>query len=63
MKTEQADRWEIDQDESGNPMARHRHPTATVAAHVSMDVNGRHLARCPDCREEFEVPAGPESSP
>jgi hypothetical protein len=61
MDSEQAERWEIDQDEFGNPLVRHRHPTMTVAAYVSKDVDGRRLARCPDCREEVEVPAQPEA--
>jgi hypothetical protein len=62
MEPEQADRWEIDQDDFGNPLVRHRHPTMTVAAYVSKDAGGRRLARCPDCREEIEVSGQPRDA-
>ena len=62
MDSEQAERWEIDQDEFGNPLVRHRHPTMTVAAYISKDDDGRRLARCPVCGDQIEVPSGAESN-
>jgi hypothetical protein len=59
METEKADRWEIDQDDFGHPLVRHRHMTATVPAYVSKDAQGRRQARCPDCGEQIEVPGRP----
>jgi hypothetical protein len=56
MDSESAEQWEIDQDDFGNPLVRHRHPTFTVGAYVSKDGNGRRTARCPDCGERLEIP-------
>jgi hypothetical protein len=56
MEQEAAERWEIDQDEFGNPLVRHRHPTLTVQAVISRDADGRRVARCANCGESFEVP-------
>lgn len=56
MEQEAAKRWEIDQDEFGNPLVRHRHPTVTIPAYLSKDGDGRRLARCPTCGETFAVP-------
>jgi hypothetical protein len=59
MDAESAERWEIDQDEFGNPLVRHRHTTATVSAYVVKDGDGRRTARCPGCGEVFELPSKP----
>lgn len=56
MDTESANQWEIDQDDSGNPLVRHRHPASTIGAYVSKDGTGGRTARCPDCGEQFAVP-------
>ena len=61
MDSEQAEQWEIDQDEFGNPLVRHRHPTMTVSAYISKDVDGGRMARCPACSDQIEVPSGTES--
>ncbi|HET6745280.1 MAG TPA: hypothetical protein VFH90_05440 [Candidatus Limnocylindria bacterium] len=59
MDSESAERWEIDQDDFGNPVVRHRHRTATVPAYVSKNADGRRSARCPQCGEQFAVPEKP----
>jgi hypothetical protein len=59
MDSESAERWEIDQDELGNPLVRHRHPSVTVSAHTVKDVDGRHKARCPACGDVLEIPSPP----
>jgi hypothetical protein len=56
MERDMAERWEIDQDDFGNPLVRHRHPTLTVQAYVVKEPDGSRLARCPDCGERFHVP-------
>ena len=56
MDSESAERWEIDQDDFGNPVVRHRHTTATVGAYVSKDAEGRRSARCQECGEQLDVP-------
>jgi hypothetical protein len=53
------DRWEIDQDEFGAPMVRHRHPIGTIAAYVTKDPEGTWKARCPSCSETFQLPTPP----
>jgi len=50
-----SERWEIDQDDFGRPLVRHRHPAETVAAYVSEDADGREMARCPECRETYRL--------
>ena len=59
MEHEAAERWEIDQDEFGNPLVRHRHTTTTVSAYVAKDGEGRRSARCPGCGEVFQLPSKP----
>jgi hypothetical protein len=59
MERESVERWEIDQDEFGNPVVRHRHPTMTVQSYVIKGADGR-LARCPSCGQTFEVPEQPK---
>ena len=49
--------WELDQDESGNPVVRHRHTPISVGAYIVKDEDGSHRARCPSCGEELEVPS------
>jgi hypothetical protein len=56
MDVESAERWEIDQDDFGNPLVRHRHPTVTVSAYVIKAADGGRTARCPDCGDVFELP-------
>jgi hypothetical protein len=56
MDEKAAERWEIDQDEFGNPLVRHRHSTVTVAAYVTKDGDGKRSARCPDCGERIDIP-------
>ena len=57
MDAESAERWEIDQDEFGNPLVRHRHPTMTISAYVVKDGLGDRRARCPECGDVFEMPS------
>jgi hypothetical protein len=57
MENEPAERWEIDQDEFGNPLMRHRHTTTSIGAPVTKGADGRRLASCPDCGEHIEVPS------
>ena len=57
MDQEAAERWEIDQDEFGRPLVRHRHTSTTVSAYLVKDADGRRKARCPACGEVLEVPA------
>jgi hypothetical protein len=49
--------WTIDQDQAGNPVVRHSHGAAAIVAYVRRASDGSRHARCPDCGEEFEVPA------
>ena len=62
MDRDVAERWEIDQDEFGNPLVRHRHSTFTVGAFVLKDAQDHRLARCPNCGEEIEIPAKSRNS-
>jgi len=57
MAEESADQWEIDQDEEGRPLVRHRHSEIAVTAFVTDDVDGIRYARCPDCNERFALDA------
>jgi hypothetical protein len=49
--------WEVDQDEVGNPIVRHRHQSVSIGATLVKDEDGNHRARCLSCGEEFEVPS------
>ena len=49
--------WEVDQDEFGNPIVRHRHAPVSIGAILVKGDDGSHRARCPSCGEEFEVPS------
>lgn len=53
MPTQSADHWEIDQDESGRPLVRHRHSDISVTAIVTDDAEGIRSVRCPDCDERY----------
>lgn len=49
------DRWEIEQDEFGRPLIRHRHATDSVMAYVTTDADGVRNASCPSCKEQFAI--------
>ena len=51
------DTWEVDQDESGNPVVRHRHPPISIGAYIVKGEDGSHRASCPSCGAEFLVPS------
>jgi hypothetical protein len=55
---DQADRWEIDQDDFGRPLVRHRHPTETLPTFITRDADGILSARCP-CSEELRLASPP----
>jgi hypothetical protein len=55
MEEELAVRWEVDQDEVGRPVIRHRHPPVAVQAQLSHDGNGVARARCPRCGDQLEL--------
>jgi hypothetical protein len=57
MDSQSTEHWEIEQDEFGRPLVRHRHPTKTVSAYVAKDVDGV-WARCPECAERLQMPEG-----
>jgi hypothetical protein len=57
MPHESAEEWEIDQDESGRPLVRHRHSSIAVTAFVTDDADGVRTARCPDCDERYRLEA------
>jgi hypothetical protein len=57
MADESAEQWEIDQDESGRPLVRHRHASIAVTAFVTDDADGIRFARCPDCDERYRLQA------
>jgi hypothetical protein len=66
MEGDSAHRWEIDQDEFGRPLLRHRHPTKTISAYVAWDADGVRYARCPACAERLRMPEatdGPAPGP
>lgn len=54
MDTED-ERWEIEQDEFGRPLIRHRHVTDSVVAYVSKDADGVRNASCPSCKEQIAI--------
>lgn len=54
------DRWEIEQDEFGKPLIRHRHPVGTIAAYVVRGADGAWTASCPSCGEKLRIPAPPQ---
>ena len=56
MKSEEY-AWEVDQDELGNPIVRHRHAALSIGAHIVKGEDGSHIARCPSCGEKLEVPS------
>ena len=56
VKNEEA-AWEVDQDEHGNPLVRHRHAAVGIGARIVKDEDGSHIARCPSCGEKLEVPS------
>ena len=58
MVVDQADRWEIDQDEFGRPLVRHRHPTETLPTFITRDADGILSARCP-CSAELRLASPP----
>ena len=62
MTASDPDRWEVEQDEFGRPLIRHRHPAGTVPAYVSRDADGVTTARCPDCQERY-ILRGPGPHP
>lgn len=58
MVTSDSDRrWEVDQDELGNPLVRHRHDSAAIVAYIRRTTGGSRLAECPTCGEELEFPS------
>ena len=57
MDDESAQRWEIDQDEFGNPLVRHRHPTTTISAYVVKRAEGDRQAQCPACGDTLDIPS------
>ena len=57
MADQFADQWEIDQDESGRPLVRHRHANIAVTTLVTDDADGVRTARCPDCDARYRLEA------
>jgi hypothetical protein len=57
MPNESAEEWEIDQDESGRPLVRHRHASMAVTALVTDDAAGVRTATCPDCDQRYRLEA------
>jgi hypothetical protein len=55
MPAQTADEWEIDQDESGRPLVRHRHSDIAVTASVTNDADGIRSARCPECDQRYRL--------
>lgn len=55
MTVNSPERWEVEQDDFGRPMVRHRHFSGTVPAYVSIDAEGGEFARCPDCGERYRL--------
>lgn len=62
MTANAPDRWEIDQDDFGRPLVRHRHPAESVPAYISSDAAGNETARCAECRETYRL-RGKQTSP
>jgi quercetin dioxygenase-like cupin family protein len=51
--------WEIDQDDYGQPVVRHRHPTGSITAYViGGSRTGARFAVCADCREVYRLKEG-----
>jgi hypothetical protein len=53
-ETNSPDRWEIDKDEFGRPLIRHRHPTETIPAYLATEADGTRYARC-TCGERYRL--------
>jgi hypothetical protein len=53
MQSNAPDRWEVEEDDFGRPLVRHKHPTGTVTAYVSRDSRGTTVARCTECQESY----------
>ena len=62
MESESAHGWEIDQDQFGRPLLRHRHPSKTVSADVAKDADGVRYARCPACAERLRMPGATDGA-
>jgi hypothetical protein len=50
-----ADRWEIEQDEFGRPLVRHRHVVDSIPCYVSKDADGNRKAWCPGCQAQIRL--------
>ena len=63
---EDLNRWEVDQDEDGGPLVRHRHDTDTAAdsqvAYVTKDADGSLRAWCPSCKDHLLLDGRPKDS-
>ena len=53
------DGWEVDQDDFGRPVVRHRHPVGTSSAYVTKDAGGGWRAICQGCGEQLPIDAPP----
>lgn len=49
--------WELERDEFGRPIVRHRHPLATILAYVTTDADGVKRAWCPTCSQRIDLSA------
>jgi hypothetical protein len=58
---DELDRWEIDQDDDGRPLVRHRHQSGPIEALLTRDADGAWSARCPRCSERMSLPPRSDS--
>jgi hypothetical protein len=52
-----ADAWLIEENDYGDPMVQHHHPTGDAVAYVLFGPNGNSYARCGDCGARRQLPS------
>jgi hypothetical protein len=50
-----ANLWEVEEDDYGDLIVMHRHPSATVPAYIISRGPARQLAQCSECLQYAEI--------
>jgi hypothetical protein len=53
--------WLVEENDYGDPMVQHRHPTGDVVAYVLLGRNGGSYAQCSDCGARHQLPSASTS--
>lgn len=51
-----ADAWLVEENDYGDPMVRHHHPSGDAIAYVLLGRNGGSYAQCADCGARRQLP-------